>query len=139
MTVAGLRPLVLTADMDGEFFRQSAEEVYASLGLASRLRAPEAHADGAESVHRYLYHPVRPAMLTGDVPLSLWKEACVWAAGTHNYRAAAGIVPHVQLSGSWSDLTPLTLFYSPMAAFNNSGSGGRFNSRSLLSRHIGPA
>ena len=77
MTAAGMRPLVTTTDMGREFVGQSAGEVYAHLGLASRLRAPEAHADGVESVHRRFYRSARPAMLAGDVPPSLWEEACV--------------------------------------------------------------
>ena len=96
MSATGVRPLVLTADMGDEFVEQNADEMYARLGLASRLRAPEAHVDGVESAHRRLYCSVRPAMLAGDVPPSLWEEACVWAINAHNCRAVAGVVPHMQ-------------------------------------------
>ena len=58
----------------------------------------------------------------------------MWAADAHNCHTVAGLVPHMQLPGSWPDLTPLAPFY-----FNNSGGGGRFSSRSLLPRYIGPA
>jgi hypothetical protein len=78
-------------------------------------------------------------MMAGKVPSSLWEEACVWAIDTHNCRAVAGLVPHVQLFGSWPDLTPLAPFYSFIVAFNNNNMAGRFKSRSLLSRYIGPA
>ena len=139
MTAAGVRPLVLTTDTGGKFVGQDADETYARLGLASRLRAPEAHVDGVESVHRHLYRSARTAMLAGNMPPSLWEETRVWAIDAHNCRAVARFVPHVELFGSWPDLTPLAPFYSSIVAFNNNNTTGRFNSRSLLSRYIGSA
>ena len=138
MTTAGVRPLVLTIDMGGGFAGQDADETYARPGLASRLRAPGARVNGVGSTHRHLYRSVRPAMLVGNVPPSLWEEACVWAIDAHNCRAVAGLAPHVQLSGSWPDLTPLAPFYSFVVALNNSSTSGRFNSLSLLPRYTGP-
>ena len=65
-------PLVLTTDMGGEFVCQSADELYGRLGFASRLRAPEAHVDRVESVNRRPCRSFRYAILTGNVPPSLW-------------------------------------------------------------------
>ena len=62
----------------------------------------------------------------------------MWAIDAHNCRAVARLLPHVQLFGSWPGLIPLSPFYSFIVAFNNNTTG-RFNSRSLLSRYIGPA
>ena len=100
MTAAGVRPLVLTADMGGELVGQNSDEMYTRLGLTSRLRAPETHFDGIESVHRRLCRSVQPAMLAGDVLPSLWEEACVWAIDAQNCRAVAGAVHHTKLCGS---------------------------------------
>ena len=125
--------------MGGVFVGRNADEMYARLGLASRLRAPETQIDGVESAHRCLYRSIRPVILAGDIPPSLWEGTCVWAIGAHNCCAVARATPHTQLSGSWPDLTPLAPFYSFVVAFNNNNTSGRFNSRPLLSRYVGPA
>ena len=65
------------------------------------------------------------------------RRAC-GAINAHNCHAVAGFVPHAQLSEPWPDLSPLAPFYSSVVAFNDSGSGGRLNSRPLLPRYIEP-
>ena len=42
-------------------------------------------------------------------------------------------------AGSFPDLTPLAPFYSHVAAYDGHGNHGRFASRSVLARYIGPA
>ena len=63
----------------------------------------------------------------------------MWAIDAHNCRAVAELVPHMQLFGSWLDLTPLAPLYLFVVALNNYNTSGRFNSRPLLSRYTGPA
>ena len=84
ITAAGVRSLILATDMGGEFAGQDPGEMYARLGLASRLRTPGAHTEGKFRVHSSAFVPPRLVMRAGDVPPSLWEEACVWATDAHS-------------------------------------------------------
>ena len=139
MTAAGARPRVLTTDLGGEFVGRAADDLTSRLRLAHRFRAPEAHVDNIESSHRRLYESVRPALREASAPSSLWEDACLWAVDTHNCRNVGGHVPHIALFGSFPDLTPLAPFYAHVAAYDGQGNHGRFASRSVHARYIGPA
>ena len=83
---------------------------------------------------------MRSGMRAGDAPPPLWEYPYVWATDRYNCSVVTGFVAHVQLFGSWPDLTPLAPFYSSAVAFNNrleqraAAAGALNNSRSLLSR-----
>ena len=62
-----------------------------------------------------------------------------WTVDAHNCRNVGNGVPHVALFGSFPDLTPLAPFYSHVAAYDGQGNHGRFASRPVHARYIGPA
>ena len=108
-TAAGVQPLVLTTDTDRGFAGQSTDEAYARLGLANRLRGPEAHVDRFESVYR------RP---TGDAG-----RRCAAFALVRGVRVGDRCARFVAHTSSSSDRgptlsTPLAPFYSSVVAFD---------------------
>ena len=139
LTARGMRPLVLRSDGGGEMHGHAAVAVYTELALHHESSSPDSHNDGAERAHRHLYESVRPAMAAARAPKQLWELCAAWAADARNTRAVAGMVPHITLFGGEPDLTAMAPFYSWVAAYDNARGGGRFASRGIIGRYLGPA
>ena len=142
----GVQLRVLLSDDGTEFRGKAVEAAYTELGIHHQGRPSGTHVDNIERAIRQTYEEVRPALRAAGVTnASLWEEACCWAVDAHNIRVvipniATGRtgIPHVDLFGSYPDLTANAPFFSWIAAYDNMVEN-RFDSRAIVARYIGPA
>ncbi|KAJ1450077.1 hypothetical protein M885DRAFT_533308, partial [Pelagophyceae sp. CCMP2097] len=104
------------------------------------MRPRQVHVDRAEATVRRIYEIARPALAgaAGAATSSLWVDACIWAAATHNIRAGPYGIPHVRMFGAMPDLTNMLPFYCYVAAYDHDNKN-RFDARAVVTRYIGPA